>query len=80
MNSKADYAVRIAYREPTYELRAGRKKYPYFSHYLIRTGTREEAVDWALSSFYGQARTSWVSWVRVVKEVRVRTIRSLRVV
>ncbi len=80
MNTETEYEVTIFYREPSYELRNGRKKDPYTGDYRVRTDTKEKAKELALKQFEEQGDAALVSWIRVVESIRVRKVRKTRVV
>ena len=60
------YHVRIEFREPTYELRAGPKQEPYLFGYDVEAASELEAERSALQKFQEMARLSNVGWVRQV--------------
>lgn len=60
------YRVRLLYREPTYELAAGRVREPYSATYLVDANSSDEAREVALLRFRQVERLSSVSWVREV--------------
>ena len=60
------YQVRIHYREPTYELYAGRKKRPYHWTYSISAASPKEAKLLALREFAEMALISSVGWKRKI--------------
>jgi hypothetical protein len=71
LRDAATFRVRIQYREPTYEMRHGRKLEPYHWVYEIVAGSEAEAAASALREFHGTTRASSVGWVREVVGVHV---------
>jgi hypothetical protein len=65
------YHVRIEFREPTYELRAGPKPEPYLFGYDVEAASATEAEQSALLEFRETARLSSVAWIRQVLQVVV---------
>lgn len=65
------YRVRIDYREPTYEARAGQKRSPYSWTYEVVAANENEAARMALREFRETARVSSVGWFREVVAVHV---------
>ena len=65
------YHVRIEFREPTYELRAGPKPEPYLFGYDVEAASESEAEQSALLEFRETARLSSVAWIRQVLQVVV---------
>lgn len=65
------YHVRIEFREPTYELRAGPKPAPYLFGYDIEATNESEAAQLALLEFRETAKLSNVAWIRQVLHVIV---------
>jgi hypothetical protein len=65
------YHVRIEFREPTYELRAGTKPEPYLFGYDVEAASESEAERSALLEFREMARLSNVAWIRQVLQVIV---------
>jgi len=65
------YHVRIEFREPTYELRAGPKPEPYLFGYDVEAASESEAEQLALLEFRETAKLSNVSWIRQVLRVIV---------
>ena len=65
------YHVRIEFREPTYELRAGPKPAPYLFGYDVEAASESEAEQSALVEFRETARLSSVAWIRQVLQVVV---------
>jgi len=65
------YHVRIEFREPTYELRAGPKPEPYLFGYDIEAANESEAAQLALLEFRETAKLSNVAWIRQVLQVIV---------
>ena len=65
------YHVRIEFREPTYELRAGVKPEPYQFGYDVEAPSESEAERSALHEFREMASLSNVAWVRQVLQVIV---------
>jgi hypothetical protein len=65
------YHVRIEFREPTYELRAGPKAEPYLFGYDVEAASESEAEQSALLEFRETARLSSVAWIRQVLQVVV---------
>lgn len=71
---RAQYRVRILYREPTYEMYAGPKKDPYQWTYPVpmeATTPPTVATAQALAEFREMERRSSVSWVREVVAVEL---------
>ena len=67
----AEYEVVIYYREPVYELRAGRKAEPYKAAYQVRAQKKEEAVETAVRIFREQEQGSHVAWQRVIERIEI---------
>jgi hypothetical protein len=65
------YHVRIEFREPTYELRAGPKQEPYLFGYDVEAASESDAEESALLEFRETARLSSVAWIRQVLQVIV---------
>jgi hypothetical protein len=65
------YHVRIEFREPTYELRAGTKPEPYLFGYDLEAPSESEAQQSALMEFREMAKLSSVAWIRQVLQVIV---------
>jgi hypothetical protein len=63
--------VRIEFREPTYELRAGTKPEPYLFGYDVEAASESEAERSALLEFREMAKFSNVAWIRQVLQVIV---------
>jgi hypothetical protein len=67
----SQYHVRIEFREPTYELRAGPKSEPYLFGYDVEAASESEAEELALQEFRETAQLSSVAWIRRVLQVIV---------
>lgn len=67
----AEYEVVIYYREPVYELRAGKKAEPYKAAYQVRAQKKEEAVETAVRIFREQEQGSHVAWQRVIERIEI---------
>lgn len=65
------YHVRIEFREPTYELRAGTKQEPYLFGYEVEAASEAKAERQALLEFRQTAELSNVAWIRKVLQVTV---------
>lgn len=65
------YRVRILYREPSYERRAGAKREPYRWTYEVPASSQDQAVDCAVAEFHRMARLSSVGWVREIVAIEV---------
>jgi hypothetical protein len=63
------YRVTIYYREPTYELAAGRRAEPYSWTFEVEAFSADSARREALREFDELARISSVGWVRRVERV-----------
>jgi hypothetical protein len=63
--------VRIEFREPTYELRAGTKSDPYLFGYDVEAASEPDAERSALLEFREMAKLSNVAWIRQVLQVIV---------
>ena len=64
--SRREYLVRVQYREPTYELRVGKKKFPYRWSIQLFATCAEEAMEIARREIGGSTRISNVGWIRVI--------------
>ena len=65
------YLVHIRYREPSYELRAGRKAFPYAFTFEVAARDEHKARQRALQLFDETARQSSVGWMRQIIDVQV---------
>lgn len=63
--------VTVAYREPTYEAKTGRKPEPYHWTFEIDAADEPSAGDEALRRFRQMEQMSGVSWVRQIVAVTV---------
>lgn len=70
LTAVTEYEVRIDYREPSYELRVGKKEDPYFWVYRVAAPSEDEAKRQALERFREFEAASGVGWVRVVLQVQ----------
>jgi 1,2-phenylacetyl-CoA epoxidase PaaB subunit len=68
------YRVRVYYREPTYEERAGSKDKPYRGAFTVEAQDEREAREKALEEFKRVERLSGVGWVRDVTKVDVEEV------
>jgi hypothetical protein len=62
----ATYRIRIHYREPSFELRAGPQARPFHWTYFITAADPESAKGLALEEFRQMAQASGVGWVRQI--------------
>ncbi|MBI3179831.1 MAG: hypothetical protein HYZ27_09235 [Deltaproteobacteria bacterium] len=65
------FRVSIAYREPTYELRAGKRAEPFCSTYEIMAASEAEAAATAVHEFNLTTCLSGVGWVRKIVGIQV---------
>jgi 1,2-phenylacetyl-CoA epoxidase PaaB subunit len=71
LNHSREFRVEILYREPTYEMRAGRKAEPYRWVFRVRAESRATAINAATEEFRRLEASSSVSWVREIVDIRV---------
>ncbi len=70
-SNSEDYRVRILYREPTYELRAGGQRESYLFDRIVKASGHEDALRTVMAEFRETKGASGVGWVRVVTRVEV---------
>ncbi|MGB6365990.1 MAG: hypothetical protein WBG93_04100 [Thermoanaerobaculia bacterium] len=67
------YDIEILYREPTFEIRGPGQEEPFSWTYSLTARSPDAAVRQALAQFRAIAAASWVSWVRNIVELRLRS-------
>lgn len=72
------FRITIYYREPTYELVAGRKKHPYSWTWEVVAQDESAARAQAMRQFEDLARRSSVGWVRRIEGVLTEVPGGLR--
>ena len=72
------YQVRILYREPTYEKRAGAKPKPYRWTLQVEADSPSDARSLAVKEFHRIKRLSGVAWCREVVGIEFGHVRVLR--
>ncbi len=70
------YSVEIVYREPTYELRRGKKSRPYRYTFEVVASSEDSALRQAVTEFHETAQHSSVGWIREIVSTEVRPSRS----
>jgi hypothetical protein len=65
------YHVRIRYREPSYERRAGRRPQPYVFEYQLTAPSADAAAVLAAQEFKASHRLSGVGWTREIVGIEV---------
>ena len=69
------FRIKLQYREPTYELTAGRKAEPYSGgSFEITASHAVEALQIALDRFESLQRLSNVGWVREVVRIEIEVL------
>ena len=65
------FAVEIRYRQPTYELRAGRTR-EYQWTFQVAANSEQQARTFAREEFVWMQRNSSVGWIREIVAITVR--------